>query len=117
MVCTARQSDRRRRLLAEIGGKPTTQHLLLLERIVDLEWSILKRSAQENRPEFAARELMSMHNHLRLCLREYAALGKPPPPAPKPARVAQSKPPKPAPEPTPIDGLLDDMSRFLGTMK
>jgi len=73
--------------------------------------------AQPDRSEHASKELLASCNHLRLCLREYAALGAPAP-QPKPAarpRVAQPKA-KPTPERMPIDGLLDDMSRFLGAM-
>jgi hypothetical protein len=69
--------DRRRRLLRELRlrGEPTALQHVLLERLVDLEWSIMRRMAQPERTEHASRELMAMHNHIRLLARELVSLG------------------------------------------
>jgi hypothetical protein len=76
-------SDRRALLLEHLHGVATYPQLLLIERVAMLEWEIGRRMAQPDRTEHMSREVMAMHNHLRLSL---VALGlhETPPPPPKP---------------------------------
>lgn len=65
--------DRVRRLVKHLGGNPTDVQWLLIERLVEVEWSILRLSARADAGDLsqhAAREMLAFHNHLRLITRE-----------------------------------------------
>src|SRR5690348_10717463 len=65
--------DRAQRLVEHIGGDPSDMQLLLIERVIEVEWSILRLSAcadQGGLSQHRARELLAFHNHLRLLTRE-----------------------------------------------
>jgi len=62
-----------RRLEKHLGGTPNDMQRLLIERIVEVEWSILRLSARADKAPLsphAAREMLAFHNHLRLLTRE-----------------------------------------------
>jgi len=76
--------DRRKRLLAHIGGQPDARQAVTIERIVAIEWTISRLQARLDAGELsqhAARELLAFHNHLRLLMSSLgpAAAAKPPP--------------------------------------
>lgn len=74
--------DRMRRLEKHVGGAPNDMQRLLIERIVEVEWSILRLSARADDAPLsphAARELLAFHNHLRLMTRELGLKGQSPP--------------------------------------
>jgi len=67
--------DRRRRLIAHVGGKPSEIQKIRIECIIGLEWDITRLSAKMDAGELsehATRQLLACHNHLRMQL---AALG------------------------------------------
>jgi len=64
--------DRMRRLERHVGA-PNDMQRLIVERIIEVEWSILRLSARADDQQLsphAARELLAFHNHLRLLTRE-----------------------------------------------
>lgn len=65
--------DRRRRLLAHLGGRASDVQLVLIDRIVAVEWSVCRLHSRLDDGELSqhgARELLAFHNHLRLLTRE-----------------------------------------------
>jgi hypothetical protein len=66
--------DRRRRLVAHLGGSVSPVQAILIGRLIDLEWESSRVSARRDRGEelsaHAARAFMAMQNHIRLIARE-----------------------------------------------
>lgn len=66
--------DRRRRLVAHLGGTVSPVQAILIGRLIDLEWESSRLSARRDRGEelsaHAARAFMAMQNHIRLISRE-----------------------------------------------
>lgn len=80
--------DRERRLIKHLGGTVSDIQRLLIERIVEIEWAILRLSARADAAPLsphASRELLAFHNHLRLLTRELGLK----PAAPRPPSLAE----------------------------
>jgi hypothetical protein len=75
--------DRENRLIRHLGGTVSDMQRLVIDRIIEVEWSILRLSARSDDAPLsphAAREMLAFHSHLRLLCRELGLKPTPPPP-------------------------------------
>jgi hypothetical protein len=88
--------DRRRRLVAHLGGSISPVQAILVNRLIDLEWESARISSKRDRGEelsaHGARAFMAMQNHIRLLGRELG-LKSPAPKAPTLAEYLAAKKP------------------------